>query len=146
MNSKIAAIIVLVIVVAGGWLILRDSGTSTDTGSETMGAETGDDSTSAGEGSETAGNVKEFTVTGKPFSFAPNAITVNKGDTVKITFVNENGMHDWVLDEFNARTKQIGGGQSETVTFVADKAGTFEYYCSVGTHRQMGMVGTLTVI
>jgi uncharacterized cupredoxin-like copper-binding protein len=31
------------------------------------------------------------------------------------------------------------------VQFVADKTGTFEFYCSVGNHRQMGMVGTLVV-
>lgn len=91
------------------------------------------------------GNVKEFTVTGKNFSFLPAAMTVNKGDRVRITFVNESGTHDLVIDEFNARTKVIQGGARETIEFVADTAGTFEYYCSVGQHRQMGMKGTLTV-
>jgi plastocyanin len=94
---------------------------------------------------ETAGTVKSFTVTGKPFSFTPTSMVVNKGDTVKITFVNEAGTHDFVLDEFNVKTKVLQGGQSETVEFVANKTGSFEYYCSVGTHRQMGMKGTLTV-
>lgn len=92
-----------------------------------------------------AGTVKEFTVTGKNYSFAPATLTVKKGDTVKITFVNEGGFHDLKLDEFNVATRQLNGGSQETVTFVADKAGSFEYYCSVGTHRQMGMKGTLTV-
>ncbi|MEY4731380.1 MAG: hypothetical protein RL681_326, partial [Candidatus Parcubacteria bacterium] len=46
---------------------------------------------------------------------------------------------------FNAATKVLTDGQSETIEFVANKAGTFEYYCSVGSHRQMGMKGTLTV-
>lgn len=91
------------------------------------------------------GNVKEFTVTGKNFSFAPAAMTVNKGDRVRITFVNESGTHDLVIDEFNARTKVIQGGAKETIEFVADKTGSFEYYCSIGQHRQMGMKGTLTV-
>jgi nitrite reductase (NO-forming) len=89
--------------------------------------------------------VKEFTVTGKNFSFAPNTITVNNGDTVKITFKNESGFHDLKIDEFNAATKQIQAGAQETITFVANKTGSFEYYCSVGTHRQMGMKGTLVV-
>ncbi|MEK7138258.1 MAG: cupredoxin domain-containing protein [Patescibacteria group bacterium] len=90
-------------------------------------------------------NVKTFTVVGRPFSFTPSEITVNKGDTVKIIFQNSSGNHDWRLDEFNARTNVISGGESETIQFVADKMGTFEYYCSVGTHRLMGMKGTLVV-
>jgi nitrosocyanin len=90
-------------------------------------------------------SVKEFTVTGSPFKFVPATLVVNKGDTVKITFKNSGGMHDLVIDEFNAATKIIQSGQEDTVEFVADKAGSFEYYCSVANHRQMGMVGTLTV-
>jgi len=31
------------------------------------------------------------------------------------------------------------------VTFVADKAGEYEFYCSVGQHRANGMVGKLIV-
>ncbi len=89
--------------------------------------------------------VKEFTVTGQNFSFSPSTLSVNKGDKVRITFKNSGGTHDWVIDEFNARTQRISGGQTETIEFTADKTGTFEYYCSVGTHRQMGMKGALTV-
>ena len=72
-------------------------------------------------------------------------MTVKKGDTVRVTFTNNEGFHDWVLDEFSARTPQIGAGKNATVEFVASKTGTFEYYCSVGSHRKMGMKGTLTV-
>jgi plastocyanin len=72
-------------------------------------------------------------------------MSVKKGDTVKITFKNTGGFHDLKIDEFKVATKQLQGGASEVVTFVADKAGTFEYYCSVGNHRAMGMKGTLTV-
>ncbi len=91
------------------------------------------------------GAVKEFTVTGNNFTFAPATMKVKKGDTVRITFKNAGGTHDLVIDEFNARTKIINGSAQETIEFVADKAGTFEYYCSVGQHRAMGMKGTLTV-
>lgn len=93
----------------------------------------------------TTGQSKTFTVTGANFSFTPSTITVNQGDKVTINFVNSGGFHDFRIDEFNVATPQINGGQSATVTFTADKKGTFQYYCSVGNHRQMGMVGTLTV-
>jgi plastocyanin len=91
------------------------------------------------------GAVKSFTVSGKNFSFAPASISVKKGDTVKITFKNSGGFHDLRVEGYNVGTKQIASGQEETFQFVADKAGTFEYYCSVGNHRAMGMKGTLTV-
>lgn len=94
---------------------------------------------------ELAGTVKEFTIEGSNFKFAPAVMDVNKGDTVKVTFKNTGGFHDFVIDEFKVKAKQIGSGVSETIEFVADKVGTFEYYCSVGNHRSMGMKGTLTV-
>lgn len=87
-----------------------------------------------------------FTVTGNNFAFAPSTMTVKKGDTVTVTFKNSDGFHDFVIDELSgAKTSKIKGGEEETITFVADKAGSFEYYCSVGEHRAMGMVGTLIV-
>ena len=89
--------------------------------------------------------IKEFTVTGKNYSFSLSAITVQKGDQVKILFKNEGGFHDLKIDEFNVATKQIKGGETDTIEFTADKSGSFEYYCSVGSHRAMGMKGTLTV-
>lgn len=90
-------------------------------------------------------NAKTFTVEAEEFSFSAKEIRVKKGDVVTINFVNKEGMHDWVLDEFAAKTKQIGANQTDTVTFVASQVGTFEYYCSVGQHRQMGMKGNLIV-
>ncbi|OGE29623.1 hypothetical protein A2867_02045 [Candidatus Daviesbacteria bacterium RIFCSPHIGHO2_01_FULL_40_11] len=94
-----------------------------------------------------AGEVKSFEVEGKPFEFSLKEIRVNEGDRVRITFKNTEGMHDWVIDEFSARAKQIQAGETDTVEFVANKKGTFEYYCSVGNgfHRQQGMVGKLIV-
>jgi plastocyanin len=90
-------------------------------------------------------SVKTFEVAGGAFYFKPNMLTVKEGDTVRIVFKNEGGMHDWALDEFNVRTPVIKSGESATVEFVANKVGTFEYYCSVGNHRAMGMVGKLVV-
>ena len=71
---------------------------------------------------------------------------VKQGDTVRIEFINEEGFHDFVIDEFvGAKTKQTAAPGSETIEFVADKKGSFEYYCSVGQHRANGMFGKLIV-
>jgi len=152
MNNKVIAIIALVVVLGGGWYLLKNqnSNSGIEINSPTSAQEEGT-VTETPTGNNTPdtsseSNVKEFTVTGSNFSFAPSTLTVNKGDTVKITFVNSTGFHDLVIDEFGVSTSRINGGQSASITFVADKSGVFEYYCSVGTHRQMGMKGTLTVI
>ena len=89
--------------------------------------------------------IKEFTVNGSNMKFEPNTMTVKKGDIVRITFKNVGGMHDFVIDEYNVKTKVLKAGTEEVVEFVADKTGSFEYYCSVGNHRAMGMKGTLVV-
>ncbi len=89
--------------------------------------------------------VKEFTVIGSNFEFSPSVIKVKQGDRVKITFNNNQGFHDFVVDEYGVATKQTSSPTSEVIEFTAGKKGSFEYYCSVGTHRSLGMKGTLIV-
>ena len=72
-------------------------------------------------------------------------IVVEKGDTVRIELEVTQGFHDWVVDEFDAATKQVGSGTTTVVEFEADKTGEFYYYCSVPGHRQRGMEGMLIV-
>lgn len=94
---------------------------------------------------QTTEKIKEFIITGQNFSFKPSLITVKKGDRVKITFKNSQGFHDFVIDEFGVATPQAKFPATEVLEFTADKIGSFEYYCSVGTHRAMGMKGILKV-
>ena len=95
-------------------------------------------------------NVRTFVVDSSHLRFYIDGvenpdIKVNEGDTVRIEFSSSEGMHDWVLDEFNARTNKVNPGETAVVEFVADKAGTYEYYCSVGQHRVNGMFGKFIV-
>ena len=96
--------------------------------------------------SMSAGPVKEITLANKGLAFTVNEITVKKGDRIKLTFQVTMGTHDWVIDEFNAKTAIMGAGKQETIEFVADKTGTFEFYCSVPGHRQRGMFGKFIVV
>jgi cytochrome c oxidase subunit 2 len=88
---------------------------------------------------------EKLTITASNYMFDLKEIKVKKGEPVTITLMNKEGFHDFVIDEFNAKTKQLKAGESETITFTPNKVGTFEYYCSVGQHRQMGMKGNLIV-
>jgi cytochrome c oxidase subunit II len=103
---------------------------------------TGTATESATEGAMTM--EKAISVEGGNFFFKPNEIRVKKGEKVTITFTSAGGMHDFVIDEFNVKSETINSG-STTVEFTPDKAGTFEFYCGIGMHRKMGMVGKLIV-
>lgn len=138
----IGLLIALVVLVAG-YLFVRGRGAEADVVKDAM---VEAEKPAIVEESDTAIQaVKTITVTGKNFSLSPAEIRVKKGDKVKIVFQNESGFHDWVIDEFNARTQQFMGPGTQEVEFVADKTGEFEYYCSVGQHRKMGMKGKLIV-
>lgn len=91
--------------------------------------------------------VKEFTIEAGSYYFEPSILRVNVGDTVRITInsVGAGMMHNFALDEYDIELLPIPGGESTSFEFVATTAGTFEYYCSVMDHRQMGQVGTLIV-
>jgi nitrite reductase (NO-forming) len=134
--NKLFSFIVVLVVIGGGYYFLKGNSSFQSVVDQKKIAPT---EMMAQEG------VKEFTVTGDNFSFDLKEIKVKKGDMVKINFINKEGKHDWVVDEFNAATDVIEADQSDSVTFTADKAGTFEYYCSVMEHRKMGMVGSLIV-
>lgn len=103
-------------------------------------AEDGEDVSAATETEEVV-----IDLTGQSFAFSQDEIRVPLGATVTINFQSVMGFHDWVVDQY-AATDQVSETDGVTsVTFVADEAGEFEYYCSVGMHRALGMVGTLIV-
>lgn len=91
-------------------------------------------------------SIKEIKVSGSEFSFSPATITVKRGDSVKITFMNNGAYpHNFALSGFNISTKTIQAGQSDSLTFIADKKGSFIYTCTVDSHADKGMKGTFIV-
>ncbi len=91
------------------------------------------------------GTTKEFTVVATNFSFDTKEIRVKKGDKVVINFSSQNGSHNFSIDQYGIKSNILGGNESQKLSFTADRAGTFEFYCSVGNHRAMGMKGNLIV-
>ena len=99
---------------------------------------------------DTAAHAKEFSLSGENFKFIMQGeenpiIQVKEGDVVRVTLTATEGRHDFVIDEFDAASERVEVGETSIVEFVADKPGTYEYYCSVGQHRANGMFGTLIV-
>lgn len=148
--------LVLMAVLVGGYLLMK-----ANTGKEvvTTTNKTVASPTTMVEGSETTEEVTTATVgdeavvqdgvvlnvEGGSFYFKPNVIRAKVDQEINIKFTSVGGMpHDFVIDEFKVNTKEITE-DSLDVAFTPDKVGTFEFYCSVGSHRKMGMKGTLII-
>ncbi len=75
-------------------------------------------------------------------------ISASMGNLIQIHLINEDrneagnpSKHNLNIDEFNVHIKDLGYFQSESITFLADKEGIFDYYCTI--HPEMR--GTITV-
>jgi plastocyanin len=134
-NTMIALVVIAVLVLGGGALLAMNQNT-------TPAPTTQPSETPSTQGSA---SVVNLTVESNGLNFTPNTITVKQGQTVNLTYKNNMGRHDWVLDKFNAKTALVDAGKQETISFIASEAGTYEFYCSVAGHRESGMKGTFIV-
>lgn len=91
------------------------------------------------------GDIVSVTMEAGSFYFKPNTISAKLGQTVRVTVNSVSMQHDFVIDELGVKSAVLPSGKSETVEFVASEVGNFEFYCSIGNHKQQGMVGVLTV-
>lgn len=129
--NKLVGIVLLLLVVGGVSYKLMQSKTQESISSESV------------EVNETTNSV--ITIEGSPFKYVPNEVRVKKGVPTTMLFKNIEGMHDFVVDDLGIKTKTLKVGTEESVTFTAEKAGSYKFYCSVGNHKAMGMVGTIIV-
>jgi len=79
------------------------------------------------------------------WGFAPSSITVYRGDTLKLTFVNPgDDPHTFTIDALAINAAIAGGTTSET-SFVANRVGVYRFYCAIPEHAPY-MSGTVTVL
>lgn len=85
-------------------------------------------------------------VTAFQWGYKPDTITVKQGDNVTLYLTSSDVTHGFELDAFGINA-EITPGQITTVNFIADKPGTFTFYCSVfcGSGHST-MRGTLIVL
>lgn len=90
------------------------------------------------------GAVREFSIRGDQFAFAPARIEVQKDDVVKITFTAVDMPHSFVMDGPYRIAKRAGAGQ--TVTFEFRASGSERFYCNLTQDdRCKNMHGELVV-
>ena len=94
---------------------------------------------------ETASDTVEMDVTAKQFEFVPSTIKVKQGQKVILHIKSLDVTHGFALPDYKINA-YLEPGKEVTVEFVADKKGTFTFFCSVpcgSGHRSMK--GTLVV-
>jgi heme/copper-type cytochrome/quinol oxidase subunit 2 len=69
-------------------------------------------------------------VAASQYDFNPGVISVNKGDKVTIELASTDVVHGLYLDGYDLEVT-VDPGQSASLTFIADKSGTFRFRCSV---------------
>ena len=73
---------------------------------------------------------RHFRIEARSFAFTPSVITVSPGDRVTIDLAAMDVVHGLSIDGYNLSVT-ADPGQTARLTFVANRAGTFRFRCSV---------------
>ena len=72
-------------------------------------------------------------------TFNSPTIFLKYGELASVHLINEDSatrsLHNLNIDAFNVHTRNLGYFESQSITFIANKIGTFVYYCSI--HPEM---------
>ncbi len=88
---------------------------------------------------------RTFRIEAGQFAYSPSELKVNPGDKVTIQLVSTDVVHGLYMDDYDVSI-EADPGQTRTLTFVADKPGSFRFRCNVtcGAMHPF-MIGKLTV-
>ena len=88
---------------------------------------------------------RTFRIDARQFAYSPSELKVNSGDTVTIQLLSTDVVHGLYVDGYDVSI-EADPGQTATLTFVADKPGSFRFRCNVtcGAMHPF-MIGKITV-
>lgn len=88
---------------------------------------------------------RTFEIDARQYAYSPSELHVNQGDTVTIQLVSTDVVHGLYVDGYDVSV-EADPGQTATLTFTADKAGSFRFRCNVtcGAMHPF-MIGKITV-
>ncbi|OGO30472.1 MAG: hypothetical protein A2136_02350, partial [Chloroflexi bacterium RBG_16_54_11] len=75
------------------------------------------------------GTERTFRVDARQFEYEPAILAVNQGDRVTIELVAGDVVHGLSIDGYDLETT-ADPGQPASLSFVADKAGTYRFHCT----------------
>ena len=74
----------------------------------------------------------------------PKEVEVEAGREIEFVFDKQNGTHSLRIPELGTGTSTLTYENNESFTVTLEE-GTYNFICSVGTHAQQGMNGTIIV-
>ena len=74
--------------------------------------------------------VRTFRIDARQFAYSRSELKVNAGDTVTIQLVSTDVVHGLYVDGYDVFI-EADPGQTKTLSFVADKPGSFRFRCNV---------------
>ena len=74
--------------------------------------------------------IHDLRIAASQYEFSPGVISVNEGDRVTIELASTDVVHGLYLDGYDLEVT-ADPGQSASLSFIADKSGTFRFRCSV---------------
>jgi heme/copper-type cytochrome/quinol oxidase subunit 2 len=88
---------------------------------------------------------RTFRIDARQFAYSPSELKVNVGDRVTIELVSNDVVHGLYVDGYGV-SAEADPGQPATLSFIADKTGSFRFRCNVtcGAMHPF-MIGKLTV-
>ena len=90
-------------------------------------------------------SIRSFKMTAKKWEFDPETITVEEGDTVRLSVTSIDVDHGIAIPQFGVSEK-LEAGKTVDFEFVADKKGSFTFFCNVSCGAgHSSMKGTLVV-
>ena len=88
---------------------------------------------------------RTFRIDARQYAYSPSEIHVNVGDRVTFELISTDVVHGLYVDGYGVSV-EADPGQTATVTFVANKPGSFRFRCNItcGAMHPF-MIGKLTV-
>lgn len=121
-RAKLRLLALVALVVLGGGAYILGSGFSGNTDTPTS-----DERTS---GAVPGRATKEFDLAVTDFAYQPTAVDVNLGDTVVLNITNNDTVTHGINLPIFGVAEFVAPGQTQRVSFVADKTGNPELFCS----------------
>ncbi len=81
-----------------------------------------------------------ITLTGEQGAWSQDTIRVEQGQRVHIRLISNDVVHGFMLKGYGIEINEVYPGKEKVIDFVADKAGTFAFVCTIpcsSDHRDM---------
>ncbi|MCB0988440.1 MAG: multicopper oxidase domain-containing protein [Microthrixaceae bacterium] len=95
-------------------------------------------------GSGTSGPGAPVAVALSEFAISPATVTVPKGGSIAVTN-NGSVAHNVGVTDTALKTRDLNGGETDTLDLSELDPGTYELYCAVSGHKEAGMTAVLII-